>query len=204
MISIFVKVWSPVTDNCRDLFFMMSHPSSPFNATDSLIGSNGVLSSYWVYSATILGYFVIIHLWSSKLPVDIAAHVSTWHMKDTSSASVLPNRRVQPGNLLSTVSGIGAHLSSLWFRIGAVITNNLPRLLGESSAKSLSFFLLCSAFVTHAGLLSTGLLGGVAVAGAGGRSGPYVLMDPLSCCWWLIFDCVVRIYSLRACFMRRS
>jgi len=123
------------------------------------------------------------------------AHVSTWHMKDTSSASVLPNRRVQPGNLLSTVNGIGAHLSSLCFRIGAVITNSLPRLLGESSAKSLSFFLLCSAFVTHAGLLSTGLLGGVAVAGGGGNSWPYALMDPLSCCWCDIRLCGENLFS---------
>lgn len=181
------------------------HPSSPCNATDNLIGSNGVISSYWVYSATILGYFAIIHWWSSKFPVDIAAQVSTWHMNDTLSASVLPNLRVQPGSLLSTVNGIGAHLSSLWFRIGAVITNSLRRLLGESSANLLSFFLLFSAFATHAGLLSTGLFGGVAVDGGGGKSwlGPYAWMEPLSC-WWLIFKCAVRMYSLRACFMRRS
>jgi hypothetical protein len=47
------------------------------------------------------------------LPVDIAAHVSTWHINETSSSAVLPNRNKHPGSLLSTVNGIGGDLSTL-------------------------------------------------------------------------------------------
>ena len=122
------------------LFFVMLHPSKSFSATASLIGSNGSTSSYCIYSATIEGYFVMSHWCESKFPVDIAAHVSTWQMNDTSSFSVFPNLNKQPGSLLSTVSGIGGTLSMAWFNRVAVMTKSLPLLVGDSSLYSASVF----------------------------------------------------------------
>ena len=76
-------------------------------AHDIFIGSKGVASSYFNYSATKCLYLVMIHCCKGVLHVDIAAHVSMWYRKDISLLSNFLKRTFIPGRPLSTSRGMG-------------------------------------------------------------------------------------------------